>query len=261
MKEATQMSHNPQVPTARRRRAIPEGEILSELQVAGRGIYSFARAAEIVGVSPQSLRQWTLGRRSRRESVSARPLVRLDIPELEGERVLSFLNLVEVKLLSEFRRLDLPLQYIRQVVDVLEQSYDMTHPLACRRLQTDGRSIFAEIDESGQFACIEIAGRKPNHVVFEDVIRPLFKEIDFAGSLGLARRWYPLGRGGGIVVDPAVAFGEPVLQTSGIPTRALARQVSVAGDSVDAVALWYEVPKDAVQTALTYESGLRTKAA
>lgn len=255
------MSHNPQVSTVRVRGATLEEDILSDLQIAGRGIYSFGRAAEIVGVSPQSLRQWTLGRRAPSGSASARPLVRLDILELEGEHVLSFLNLVEVKLLSEFRRLNLPLQYIRQVVDVLEQSYDMTHPLACRRLQTDGRSIFAEIDESGQFACVEIAGRRPNHVVFDEVIRPLFKVIDFVGSQELARRWYPLGRDGGVVVDPAIAFGEPVLQASGVPTRALARQVSVAGDSVDAVAQWFELPKDAVETAMTFESGLRTKAA
>jgi uncharacterized protein (DUF433 family) len=255
------MSHNPQVRRVRRGRALAEEEALDQSQIVGRGIYSFARAAEIVGVSPQSLRQWALGRRARPGSVSERPLVHLDIPDLDGERVLSFLNLVEVKLVGEFRRLGLPLQYIRRVVDVLEQSYDMTHPLVCQRLQTDGKSIFAEIDESGQFACIEIAGRRPNHVVFEDVIRPLFKEIDFSGSPLMARRWYPLGRIGGIVVDPEVAFGEPVLLSSGIPTRTLARQVSVAGDSMNEVAQWYEVPTDAVLTALNYESSLRAKAA
>ncbi len=234
-----------------------EGPALSELHITGRGIYSFSRAAEIVGVPPQTLRQWTLGRRAPVGSVSARPLVRLDVPELDGERVLSFLNLVEVRLIGEFRRLKLPLQYIRQVIDVLEQSYDTTHPLACLRLQTDGRSIFAEIDESGEFACVEIAGRRPNHVVFDEVIRPLFREIDFAGSPKLARRWYPIGRGAGVVVDPEIAFGEPVLKASGIPTRTLARQVTRGGDSIETVAAWYEVPRGAVQTALDYESGLR----
>ena len=167
-----------------------EGLALSELHITGRGIYSFSRAAEIVGVPPQTLRQWTLGRRAPMGSVSAQPLVRLDVPELDGERVTApFLNLVEVRLIGEsLRRLKLPLQYIRHVIDVLEQSYDTTHPLACLRLQTDGRSIFAEIDESGEFACVEIAGRRPNHVVFDEVIRPLFREIDFAGSPKLARR-------------------------------------------------------------------------
>jgi uncharacterized protein (DUF433 family) len=238
-----------------------QGGALDETHIVGRGIYSFSRAAEISGVSAASLRQWTLGRRNSEESISSRPLVRLDIPELDGERVLSFLNLIEVKLVGEFRRLKLPLQYIRQVVDVLEQSYDVTHPLACRRLQTDGKSIFAEIDELGQFACIEIAGRRPNHVVFDEVIRPLFKNIDFTGGLDLARRWYPIGRAGGVVVDPEKAFGEPVLVSSGIPTRTLARQVVVAGDPVAEVASWFEVPADAVQTAVAFEGGLRRRAA
>lgn len=253
------MSHNPHLEREPRERA--EQNMLDESQIVGRGIYSYPRAAEIVGVAPQSLRQWTKGRRARAGSTSSRSLVHLDIPEVEGEQVLSFLNLVELKLLSEFRRLKLPLQYIRKVVEVLEQSYDMTHPLACRRLQTDGRSIFAEIDESGQFACVEIAGRRPNHVVLEEVIRPLFKEIDFTGSPGLARRWFPLGRDGGVVIDPELAFGEPVLALCGIPTRTLAGLVSVAGDSIDEVAQWYEVPSAAVQIALTYESRLRARAA
>ena len=238
-----------------------EGGTLDETQIVGRGIYSFSRAAEISGVPAASLRQWTLGRRTSQESLSSRPLVRLDIPELDGERVLSFLNLIEVKLVGEFRRLKLPLQYIRRVAEVLGQSYDATHPLACRRLQTDGKSIFAEIDEMGQFACIEIAGRRPNHVVFDAVIRPLFKDIDFTVGLDLARRWYPLGRDGGVVVDPAKSFGEPVLVGSGIPTRTLATQVVVAGDSLTEVASWFEVAPDAVQIAVAFEGGLRRRAA
>ena len=112
---------------------------------------------------------------------------------MDGERVLSFLNLIEVKLVGEFRRLKLPLQYIRRVVEVLEQSYDATHPLACRCLQTDGKSIFAEIDELGQFACIEIAGRRPNHVVFMPSSGH-FSRISTSQSASTSRgRWYPLG--------------------------------------------------------------------
>ena len=62
-------------------------------------------------------------------------------------------------------------------------------------------------------------------------------------------------------MDPAKAFGEPVLVASGIPTRTLATQVVVAGDSVAEVASWFDVSAEAVQTAIAFEGGLRRQAA
>jgi hypothetical protein len=39
--------------------------------------------------------------------------------------------------------------------------------------------------------------------------------------LGMARRWWPAGKKVPVVVDPARAFGSPVVQTHGVPTRVL----------------------------------------
>lgn len=231
-----------------------------QILLVGRGMYSFPRASELTGIPSQSLRRWALGRTAAAGSASTRPLVSLDIPDIDDENALSFLNLVELKLVGEFRRLGLPLQYIRRVVEVLRDSYDFEHPLACRRLLTDGHAIFAEIDERGEFACLEIAGRRPNHFVMQDVVQPFFKDIEFYHDSDLARRWFPLGLEGGIVIDPSIAMGEPVLAGRGLQTSMLASLVQ-AGDSPEEVADWYEVLPDEVRLAVRFESGLSGRVA
>jgi len=105
-----------------------------QILLVGRGIYSFPRASQLTGIPAQNLRRWALGRANQRNALGYRPLVNLDLPDIDSEHALSFLNLVELKLVGEFRRLGLPLQYIRRVVDVLQDSYNWQHPLACRRL-------------------------------------------------------------------------------------------------------------------------------
>lgn len=231
-----------------------------QILLVGKGMYSFPRASALTGIPTQSLRRWVLGRPSDTPSLSSRPVVDLELPDIEDEHALSFLNLIELKLIGEFRELGLPLQYIRRVVDVLRDSYDYDHPLACKRLLTDGHSIFAEIDESGEFACIEIAGRRSNHVVMEEVVQPFFKDVEFYATSQLARRWFPMGVDGGVVVDPELSFGEPVLTESGLQTATLADLVA-AGDSPAKVAFWYEVPQQEVETAVRFERILAKRVA
>lgn len=226
----------------------------------GTGLYSFPRAAQLTGIPAQSLRRWASGRSAPEGLTAAKGVIDLDLPDVDDERALSFLNLIELKLIGEFRRHNLSLQYIRRVVDVLQDSYSLEHPLACRRLMTDGRSIFAEIDEMGEFACIEIAGRRPNHFVMEDVVRPFFHHIEFYEETDLAKCWFPAGKQGGIVVDPLVAFGEPLLVNYGISTAILAA-LAKAGDSVERIAEWYEVPVDSARRAIEFERGLLRRAA
>lgn len=233
---------------------------MSQQILLGTGMYSFPRASQLTGLSTQNLRRWALGRPSPIGSTSHEPIVHLDLPDVDDERALSFLNLIELKLIGEFRRLGLPLQYIRQVVDVLRDSYDFAHPLACKRLLTDGKSIFADIDDMGEFACIEIAGKRPNHLVIDEVVRPFFMDIEFYEETSLARRWFPEGPGAGIVIDPSVSFGEPVLVGSGLQTALLA-SLSLAGDSAKSIADWYEVTPQEVERAVMFEHRLVRRAA
>ena len=59
-----------------------------------------------------------------------------------------------------------------------------------------------------------------------------------------------------MVVDPARAFGAPIVDREGVQTYVLAKAVGVEGD-VTLVADWYNVRAEAVRDAVAFENGLR----
>jgi len=89
----------------------------------------------------------------------------------------------------------------------------------------------------------------------EDVIRPFFKEVDFYDESDLARRWFPAGMDRRVVVDPAIALGEPTIADFGVPTALLA-ELAAAGDSPEAISDWYELPVADVARAVQFEGRL-----
>ena len=65
--------------------------------------------------------------------------------------------------------------------------------------------------------------------------------------LGQAREVYP-----GVVVDPHIMHGMPVLAGTRIPVRLIVRQLA-AGESIKAVMQAYSLTQEQVRTALGYE--------
>jgi uncharacterized protein (DUF433 family) len=58
-----------------------------------------------------------------------------------------------------------------------------------------------------------------------------------------------------LVIDPAISFGQPVVNPEGVPTLILARAFEVE-KSIDRVSYWYNVPKRSVQDAVNYQQRL-----
>jgi uncharacterized protein (DUF433 family) len=96
--------------------------------------------------------------------------------------------------------------------------------------------------------------------VFDAIVEPsLFDVLDFRPD-GLPERLWPAGRDAKVVVDPARAFGEPILDTSGIPVRVLARAYAANDNDAARVASAFEIPVEAVEAALRFDAGLRAAA-
>jgi hypothetical protein len=67
-------------------------------------------------------------------------------------------------------------------------------------------------------------------------------------------RWWPLGKGQRVVIDPRRSSGRPIV-LEGVQTNILASSFHSAGD-VRAVASWYEVSEPSVSDALEFERSL-----
>ena len=95
---------------------------------------------------------------------------------------------------------------------------------------------------------------RTNQISFDRLFLPdLYAEIEFERDDAV--RWRPESGRRLVVIDPERSFGKPILDAHGIPTAVLAKAVQVE-ESITRVADWFEVPDEAVQAAVDFESKL-----
>lgn len=222
----------------------------------GVGFYSYSDAARIIGITPGKLRRWVRDydyyiHAHRRDQ---RPLVvRYFDPH---DRVLSFLELIELLFVSLFRQEGLSLKTIRQAAETASRWFSTDYPFAIKQFNTDGRHIFATLADEATSDEI-MAELSKGQFAFPMVIEPFLRKIDYRAD-NLAQAFWPLGRQERVVIDPDRSFGKPIDAETGVPTSALYSAFLAEGpDSIPRVARWYEVPEAAVEGAITFERSLR----
>jgi hypothetical protein len=101
---------------------------------------------------------------------------------------MSFTNLIEVHVLDAIRRKhNIPLDTIRLAIKYLRDEFGSEHPLADRRLETDGLDLFVE--EYGRLIKITRAGQ----FAIRELLQGYLKRIE-RNEAGEAIRLYPFIR-------------------------------------------------------------------
>lgn len=183
-------------------------------------------------------------------ATSSKPLWRPDYSPTEDEPVLevSFRDLIELRFVKTFRDLGLSLQTIRECFDRAVEVVQDQRPFSTRRFRTDGSTIFYEITDGVHEGKLVDLRRRQN--VFHRIVEPSLHDLEFEAD-ALAR-WFPLGRSRqSIVVDPARAFGRPIVNSGGVPIETIAQAVEVEGTPERAARL-YELPVAAVRDAVEF---------
>jgi uncharacterized protein (DUF433 family)/DNA-binding transcriptional MerR regulator len=231
-------------------------------ELIGQGIYSVPEAARLTGIAAPSIRRWLFGysAQGREHRSIRRPGILMPTFADEDERALSFNDLIEIRFVEAFRRHGVSLQAIRAAAEHARELLGTEHPFTCRRFQTDGRSIFAAVAEELQGSAedeklLDLVRRQ---YVFKQVIAPSLYGIDY-GDEGDAVRWFPVQRSRVVVLDPVRAFGKPILDKYRVPTASL-YEAYQAEEDVRRVARLFEVPVQAVETALRFESRISASA-
>lgn len=179
------------------------------------------------------------------------PVIKGDLGRMDGVVALSFLDLMEIRMIHAFRKYGLSWHAIRNAADRARDVFQSPHPFAMKRFRTDGNRVFADLLEEGSIKLLDL---NRDHFVFNEMVEPsLFEGIEFEADL--ASRWYPAWAKGKVVLDPKRSFGQPILAREGIPTEILANAVRVE-ESLDAAAKWYEVSRSAVRAAMNFEKQL-----
>lgn len=225
------------------------------MQLTGLGIYSYPEAARLAGVQAAELRRWLRGYTSGKgeHGHSQPPLWTSELVDT-GIDGLSFHDLLEVRFVKQFRKLEISLQAIRVAAANAREILGSPYPFTCKGFQTDGKSIFADaMRETGETELLDLLKRQ---YVFDKIVRPsLYAGIEF-GADERAARWYPMERSKSVVLDPDLAFGKPVVTDVGLRTDILHDAWVAEDKDKQRVARLYGVSVSAVETAIRFEQQL-----
>ncbi len=213
----------------------------------GCGVYTFAEAAKLTGLSQNRIWEWFRGR-GHHHSATRKPVFHGDYAPVGRDYALSFLDLVECYVAGQLREHGISLPTLRTVHHRLNADLKTVHAFARRELLSDGKQIFLRaMDEEGRTELQEILTRQKT---FPRVLLPFLRKIDYDQLNLLAQRWHLTEE---VVLDPAICFGKPIVQAVGKPTAVLAAAWKANKEDAELVADWYGVKVDHVLAAVRFE--------
>lgn len=220
-----------------------------------KGIYTVPDAARLSRVSSRRIRYWL------NESANEDDSEPIDNRLWQGQHrplnhklALGFYDLQEIRFIDAFLKAGVSWRAMRRAHDIARDRYETEHPFCVRKFVTDGKYILEEINDTVAGAGYEELIHRQQ--VFTQVITPFLKELEFCDDDTL-KRWWPLGLKRKVLLDPRHQFGQPVIAGDHIPTEVLFQAVQ-AGQSIRAVAGWFETDTQAVRDAVDFEQSLHT---
>ena len=212
--------------------------------ILGHGVYSYREAASLARLKQSRVREWF----NCRSTTKVGAIFQSDYPGLQ-QKLISFLDLVDVFIAGQMREHGVSLQTLRKVYKTLQQDLSVEHPFGRRELLTDGKQVFMHgLDSKGRREVIEVLTKQR---AFPLVILPFLRKLKYDDTSNLASQW---NIAKSIVVNPQICFGQPIVEARGIPTTILAR--AAKANSVGAVAKWYGATPHQVKCAIKFEAEL-----
>jgi uncharacterized protein (DUF433 family) len=210
-----------------------------------REIYSYADVDRLVGVREGTARRWLEG--YERGGRFYEPVLR---PEPSFSEAVTWGEMVEARLLADFRRRAVPVQRLRPAVVALRQEFGR-YPLAVARpfLDVDGRELVRLVQEQvGLDRELRLVVVRNGQLVLTPTAEHFQTLVEYEG--GRAARVRPDGRTPAVVMDPERAFGQPAIRS--VRTEVLAEDFR-AGTSRADLAELYDLTVDQVDEAIRFE--------
>ncbi len=227
----------------------------------GVGFYSRAEAGRLLKVTPTRLNRWIQGYtyKLRQQGTSyikrqKSPVVHVVLPTIDGVLALSFVELIELRVIKAFTDKGLPLQRVRVAAERAIELFHTVHPFASKRVFTDGELVFAEFGNPKKRDLpdvIELTKGKHLQIHSGVLLEGYLDEVSFSQETLLADRWWPLSKDFPVVLDPKIAFGAPVIEGTATRTEVIAGTARAM--STDAAANLYQLKKREVEAAVQFE--------
>lgn len=210
-----------------------------------RAIYSYSDVDRLVGLHSGTARRWLEG--YERSGRFYDPVLR---QEPTGAEIVTWGEMVEARLLAEFRSHRVPVQRLRPAIVRLRDEFGR-YPLANARpfLDVEGRELVRAVqDEAGVEAPLRFVVVRNGQAMLAAATKRFSEAVEYDD--GVVARLNPSLRTPGVVMDPARAFGQPAVRN--VRTDALAEDYR-AGTSREELAELYDLSPAQVDEAIRFE--------
>lgn len=212
--------------------------------------YGLTEAARYLRLPAATLRSWVVGRAyPKGETVTTfQPLIK---PARKQPPLLSFYNLIEAHVLRSLRtEHGVAIREVRKAINYAERTLKVERLLLNEDLRTHAGEFFLveygkliNLSTSGQLAMRRLLEEHLKRVEWDQWQYPV-RLYPYVSPQPTAER--------PIAIDPAIAFGRPVVLRSGIATEAIVERID-AGETVAALAEDYDLKPEEIEEAVLYE--------
>lgn len=215
------------------------------ISLLDRAIYSYADVDRLVGLHSGTARRWMEG--YTRGGRFYEPVLR---EERTGSDAVTWGEMVEARLLAEFRSRRVPVQRMRPAIIRLREDFGR-YPLAHAQpfLNVQGRELVRVIQEQVHLERgLQLVVVRSGQLVLADPTERFFSAVSYAD--GIASQMQAHAHVVGVTMDPLRALGQPAVRN--VRTDVLAENVR-AGSSYEELADLYELTPEQVQAAIRFE--------
>ena len=211
-----------------------------------RAIYSYADVDRLVGVRAGTARRWLEGYSRRGHFYD--PVLR---PEADGSDAVTWGEMVEARLLAEFRDRDVPMHRMRPAIVELRKEFG-PYPLAHARpfLDVEGRELVRRVQDSvGLERGLQLVVIRNGQLILTVQAERFSSAVEY-DDRGAASLLRPQPATPDVVMDPQRTFGQPAIR--GVRTDVLAEGYR-AGTPREDLADLYDLSPLQIDEALRYE--------
>jgi uncharacterized protein (DUF433 family) len=173
----------------------------------GNGIYSLPDLAFILRLPQSKVRRWMNDFYNQRLGEKYNG----NYSWGEGkDKATNFYTLIEFYIFYQLRENKVGTKAILNAHEQMAGQLKTPYPFASAPVLTDGKSILYSLSDG-----TTINADKSRQIAFKQIIESFCKKIEFSNSK-LAERFWPLGKGHRVVVDPHHQFGQPVIDKTNL---------------------------------------------
>jgi uncharacterized protein (DUF433 family) len=212
--------------------------------------YSLAEAARYLKLPAATLRSWTIGRDYPTVSHTAHFQPLIHVASAKSTQ-LSFYNLIEAHVLRSLR-IDhaVAIKEVRAAIRYAESSLRIERLLLHKDLRAHAGEVF--LDKYGELLNLSASGQ----LAMRRLLAEHLKRVEW-DRRQFPIRLYPFisgesSAGKPIAIDPAIAFGRPVIVRTGISTSVISERLD-AGETIVELTDDYGLTAAEIEEAVLYE--------